>query len=102
MCKIITFNFNNLEVRTFIKNNENYFCLSDCCKILNLSRFRTERLDKDGWIQNHTIDNLGREQEANFINEPNLYRVIFRSDKPEAVKFQDWVFNEVLPTLRKN
>jgi hypothetical protein len=28
--------------------------------------------------------------------------VIFRSDKPEAVKFQDWVFNEVLPALRKN
>lgn len=27
--------------------------------------------------------------------------MIFRSDKPEAVKFQNWVFNEVLPTIRK-
>ena len=36
-----------------------------------------------------------------FINEPNLYRCIFQSRKPAARKFQDWVFDEVLPALRK-
>ncbi|HDJ2741175.1 TPA: hypothetical protein PP068_001534 [Salmonella bongori] len=44
---------------------------------------------------------MGREQEAAFVNEPNLYRVIFRSNKPETKQFQDWVFSEVLPTIRK-
>ena len=36
-----------------------------------------------------------------FVAEPDLYRVIFQSRKPSARKFQDWVFEEVLPTLRK-
>ncbi|HGJ5878179.1 MAG TPA: Bro-N domain-containing protein, partial [Arsenophonus nasoniae] len=36
-----------------------------------------------------------------YVNEPNLYRVIFRSNKLEAKQFQDWVFNEVLPSIRK-
>lgn len=40
-------------------------------------------------------------QEVTFISEPNLYRVIFRSNKVEAVKFQNWVFDDVLPTIRK-
>ena len=36
-----------------------------------------------------------------FVNEKNLYKVIMRSDKPQAEPFQDWVCGEVLPTLRK-
>lgn len=37
-----------------------------------------------------------------FVTEPDLYRCIFQSRKPTARKFQDWVFNEVLPSLRKS
>ena len=37
-----------------------------------------------------------------FINEMNLYKVIMRSDKPQAEPFQDWVCGEVLPSIRKN
>lgn len=40
-------------------------------------------------------------QKLKFINEPNLYRIIFRSNKPEALRFQDWVFQDVLPEIRK-
>ena len=36
-----------------------------------------------------------------FVDEPNLYRCIFQSRKPEAEKFQDWVTEEVLPEIRK-
>lgn len=36
-----------------------------------------------------------------FVAEPDLYRCIFQSRKPAARKFQDWVFDEVLPALRK-
>lgn len=35
-----------------------------------------------------------------FVTEPDLYRCIFQSRKPTARKFQDWVFNDVLPSLR--
>jgi hypothetical protein len=58
-------------------------------------------LDQKGVVLSDPLPTDGGLQKLNFISEPNLYRVIFRSDKPEAVKFQDWVFNEVLPTLRK-
>jgi hypothetical protein len=35
------------------------------------------------------------------VNEPGLYRLIFTSNKPEAQAFQDWVYHEVLPAIRK-
>lgn len=40
-------------------------------------------------------------QEITFINEPNLYRLIIKSRKPEAERFEAWVFEEVLPQIRK-
>lgn len=40
-------------------------------------------------------------QNITFINEPNLYRLIFRSNKPQAQAFADWVYSEVLPSIRK-
>ena len=42
-----------------------------------------------------------RYSKLKFINEPNLYRIIFRSNKTEALNFQNWVFAEVLPSIRK-
>jgi prophage antirepressor-like protein len=99
---IINFDYNNNQVRTATKDNEALFCLIDVAKCLNITNQNNvvSRLDTKGI---HLMDTPtdGGNQKLNFISEPNLYRVIFRSDKPEAVKFQDWVFNEVLPTLRK-
>ena len=43
----------------------------------------------------------GGAQALTIVNEPGLYRLIFRSSKPEAERFQAWVFNEVLPQIRK-
>lgn len=40
-------------------------------------------------------------QDLVFINEPNLYRLIFRSNKPQAQAFADWVYSEVLPAIRR-
>lgn len=39
--------------------------------------------------------------EKNFINEGNLYRLITHSKLPSAEKFESWVFDEVLPSIRK-
>ncbi|MDE6149483.1 MAG: phage antirepressor KilAC domain-containing protein, partial [Ruminococcus sp.] len=43
----------------------------------------------------------GGEQKVNFIPEGDLYRLIVRSKLPQAEKFERWVFDEVLPTIRK-
>lgn len=98
------FYFHNSSVRIQVINGEPWFCLKDVCNILtieNSRRVAAEILSQDGVRKTYIIDSLSRKQEATFINEPNLYRVIFRSNKPEARQFQDWVFNEVLPAIRK-
>lgn len=92
------------EMRTKEINSIPYICLADVCRILeigNVSQLKT-RLNKDGVITSEVIDNLGRKQQATFINESNLYKVIFQSRKPEAEQFTEWVTNEVLPSIRKN
>lgn len=91
------------EIRTIEINKKPYLCLMDVCKILDLeqvSRVKS-RLNKDGVTTSKVIDSLGRMQDATFINESNLYKVIFQSRKPEAEKFTEWVTNEVLPAIRK-
>ena len=100
---IQTFNFGANEVRTAIKDNGDvYFCLTDVTDVLEISNANQSRfsLDEKGVHKMYTPTNGGM-QHLTYINEPNLYRVIFRSNKAKARQFQDWVFNEVLPTIRK-
>ena len=97
------FNFNEHGVRIVLDDSkEPWFCLTDVYKSLDISRtsrlFR--ELDAKGVADCHIPTNGGN-QKLIFISEPNLYRVIFRSNKPEAINFQNWVFAEVLPTIRK-
>lgn len=98
--------FNNEEfgeIRTITKDDEPMFCLADVCKALELeqvSRVKA-RLKTDGVTTSKVTDRLGREQEATFINESNLYKTIFQSRKESAERFTDWVTSEVLPSIRK-
>ncbi|WP_111885249.1 Bro-N domain-containing protein [Acinetobacter sp. CFCC 11171] len=112
------FNFNEYGVRVaFDENGEPMFCLPDICKVMNISRSSDLVQVSKGYVKNETprrqgalnptgvhkirISTNGGMQELVFINEENLYRVIFRSNKPEALNFQNWVFAEVLPSIRK-
>lgn len=90
------------EIRTAGTADNPMFCLADVCRVLELRVDGvTPRLKKDGYNRIGVIDSLGRHQEAIFVNEQNLYKVIMRSDKPQAEPFQDWVCGEVLPSIRK-
>lgn len=108
--------FNNEEfgeIRTITKDNEPMFCLADVCKALeigNVSQLKT-RLKQDGVITNEVGVQTGVKADGtpaiqmikmNFINESNLYKVIFQSRKESAERFTDWVTSEVLPSIRKN
>lgn len=101
------------KIRTVTKDNEPMFCLADVCKALdinNVSQLKT-RLKEDGVITNEVGVQTGIKADGtpaiqmvkmNFINESNLYKVIFQSRKPSAEKFTDWVTDEVIPSIRKN
>ena len=98
--------FQNKEfgsIRTVQLNNEPYFCMADICKALDISNISQakNRLREDGVITNEVIDSLGRKQQANFINESNMYKLIFQSRKESAERFTDWVTSDVLPAIRQ-
>lgn len=88
-------------IRTAGTADEPMFCLSDICKVLELQTGATKnRLDPKGVNLINTPTSSG-EQQMVYVNEKNLYKVIMRSDKPQAEPFQDWVCGDVLPAIRK-
>lgn len=96
--------FGELRV-TRNKKGELLFCLKDVCDSLGLQVGATaKRLGGDINSTNVSsitvLDANNHGQQMYFVTEPDLYRCIFQSRKPTARKFQDWVFNEVLPSLR--
>ena len=101
------------EIRTAGTAESPMFCLSDVCRVLDLTNASEtkKKLNQGGLslievgVQTSTKkDGTPSIQKMNmtFINETNLYKVIMRSDKPQAEPFQDWVCGEVLPSIRKN
>ena len=88
------------KVRTVLIENEVWFVLIDICKILELSNPSSviKRLDEDE-VAKFDLGSLSGI--TNIINESGLYKVIFRSDKPQANQFTKWVTHDVLPSLRK-
>ena len=50
----------------------------------------------------HQISTPGGAQDMAVVSESGLYRLIMRSDKPEARQFQDWMTQDVLPAIRKD
>lgn len=101
--KIFT-NDNFGTVRTIQKDDKVLFCGADVAKALgyaDTSKAIKSHCKKDGWVIYPVIDKLGRTQQARFIDEGNTYRLITHSKLPTAEKFESWVFDEVLPTIRK-
>ena len=98
----------NFEVRVAVdENNEPLFCLADVCKVLEIQNVTDVKnaikreFDDDLDLIYPIFDSLGREQNATFITEPQLYFVLMRSDKPNAKPFRMFVNKEVLPSIRK-
>ena len=96
------FNYQNLgQVRVAtLETGEPLFCLIDVCNILgikNSSRVMERLLPKVV----HTMNLLtnGGIQQATFVDQGNLFKIIFTSRKPEAQNFANWVSYEVLPSL---
>jgi prophage antirepressor-like protein len=90
------------ELSILIINGKEYFPASRCAAILGYTNTR-DAISRHcrGVVKHDIIDNLGRTQETNFIPEGGLYRLIIRSNLPKAEQFERWVFDEVLPSIRK-
>ena len=100
------------QVRTIDEKGKIYFCGGDVTKALGYSNPRdaiARHCKREGVVKRDgvsiTKNQYGKETEQNveltFIDEGNLYRLITHSKLPEAERFETWVFDEVLPTIRK-
>lgn len=102
--------FGKLDILTI--DGKSYFPAIKCAKILGYSNPRDAVLRhcKEDGVVRHDVASVTTNQygksteqivEAKYISEGNLYRLIVRSKIPTAEKFEKWVFDEALPTLRK-
>ena len=102
------FDYNGAKVRTIQYNGEKWLIAKDVCNILGLkdvtSSLRLLDDDEKMTLQNQRSHSgqRGGAQFINIINEPGLYRLTFRSNRPEAKKFTRWVTHEVLQDVNKH
>ena len=94
----------NQKVRVFIDEDGTlWFVAADVCRLLGYSNGPDaikRHCKKDGIAKRDTLTNGGT-QEVTVIGERNLYRLMGKSEAPNADPFQDWLYGEVLPTIRK-
>ncbi len=97
------FPMTNQETRIIDVNGNPWWVLSDVCDVLGISnpRMVADRLDDDEKNTVSLTDGTSGNPNRTIVNEPGLYSVIIRSDKPEAKAFRRWVTHEVLPQIRK-
>lgn len=91
------------EVRTLEEGGQVLFCGKDVCTALGY-KDTTNAMKQHchGVVKRHLTDSLGREQETNFIPEGDIYRLAARSELPGAAAFESWIFDDVLPSIRRN
>lgn len=106
---ITLFDYKNLKVRTVIIDGDVWFVAKDVCDILEIKN-PTDALSNLSEKMKMTLEwkesILGITEDPNtvrilLVSEPWMYKLVFKSRKPEAEKFSDWVVSEVLPTIRK-
>ena len=89
------------KIRILYEDGKPLFCGADACKALGYKN-QHDALTRHckGVVKRYPLTNGGKQQ-MNFLPEGDLYRLITHSKLPSAEKFERWVFDEVLPTLRQ-
>ena len=90
-----------ITVRVIERDGAPWFVAVDVCRALGISNASdmVSSLDDDERSID-TTDTLGGHQEVIVISESGLYALVFKSRKPQAIRFRKWVTAEVLPTIR--
>lgn len=103
MKEFSVFHFEKKNCRTVEIEHQPWWIGKDVCKILGYKNFSDAiKTHCRGVVKYYPIiDSLGRTQNVRIINEPDLYRLIGGSTLPEAQRFESWIYEEVLPQIRK-
>ncbi len=93
------------EIRTLEENGKVLFCASDVAKALGYAVPRKAVLDHCRCVLKRNAphpQSPNKQIEMSFIPEGDVYRLITHSKLPGAERFESWVFDEVLPSIRKH
>lgn len=90
------------EIRTAEIEDKIYFCASDVAKALGYSRPNDAVSQHCRATVKYSTHISGKMQEINYIPEGDVYRLITHSKLASAERFEVWVFDEVLPSIRKH
>lgn len=99
----VPFTFQNHPIRTVMVEGQPWFVAKDVSRALGLiwcGRSLSQVPAEWSTMCNLHID--GRRRQVKVIAEPAVYKLAFRSNKPEADTFTNWVASEVLPAIRKS
>ena len=89
------------SVRTIEENGKILFCGSDVAKALGYRRPKDAiNAHCKGAVKRRLLTN-GGVQEMKMISEGDVYRLISHSRLPSAEKFESWIFDDILPTIRR-
>lgn len=97
--------FNNEEfgsVRTITKDGKTYFVGNDVAKALGYSETAKAIRTHCKGVSEMDIPTNGGVQTMKMITEGDIYRLVIKSQLPQAEKFESWVFDNVLPSIRNN
>lgn len=89
------------QVRTVVNGDKVLFCGKDVATVLGYSAPSKAICDHCKGVTKIVIPSNGGNQETSFIPEGDVYRLIVSSKLENAQKFETWLFDEVLPTIRK-
>lgn len=97
------FNFEGANVRTVMIDDEPYFVGKDVAEVLGYSSpsATVSKKVREKYKGVAVLETPSGKQETTIISEPGIYQLINGSKLESAEKFQDWVYEEVLPTIRK-
>lgn len=97
------YQFDNHAVRTVQEGEQVLFCAKDVAEALGYSRpADAVKQHCKGSVIHRPLETAGGIQQARFIAEGDVYRLIASSKLPSAVRFEHWLFDEVVPTIRKH
>ena len=91
----------NAHVRSVTINGEPWFVAKDVCDFLGTKTTNLSAIVNADDIRTYTIGTNAGPRNYAIISEPGMYKLVFRSRKPEAETFTDWVTRVVLPAIRK-
>lgn len=95
--------FNDRQVRTVEIEGDIFFVGKDVCSVLGYKdTANAMKLHCKGVVKRHPLCTAGGTQNVRVLSESDVMRLICSSQLPEAVKFEKWVFEEVLPAVRKH